>query len=1349
MKLKGLSATLVADGSVILADEETGVTVYTIPAPYMYDAAGEYSGAVQYALTQKNSKYTLTVTADADWINSEGRAFPVTVDPTIGTGTSQVNVYISSASPSSSFSGNTTYAGIDASGNNYISLNKITQFTSLPENVVITEAHMIFSGLYAGTGDFPLYLSRVTTNWDDTVTYNDYTDGSLSISGTVTDYVWAPGATTYSFDITTLLQGWIDQSIPNYGVAIYAPSGTANSCRASLYISSTTTIPHLEVTYRDTKGLEDYYSYRAASADGAGTGYVNLFNGQLTFLHDSLSTTDSLMPYTFGLTYNGAWAGATFGSDTGYGFKLYTDEIIQRITLPTAGTTGTQTYYVWSDGDGTEHYFSEQTYLKGNVSVSGYCDEDGLKLYLSEDNGCFTITDDVGNVKHFNANGKMDYIQDANGNRRNFEYDNNKLVRITLTPNNYGSTIHQLKFTYNSNGKMGTAINEQTGLSAAFAYANGLLMQITYTYSSGSTYTVKYEYDSNNRLVAAKDLKTGQAVGFTYSTAGAVTKITEYGNTTNTSLGVAGQSVGITYAQGRTICRTSGKNDVYGDTDDVSTIYNFDSTGKVASAYTTDNSLTVYGSSSYTYSSENLVKTENSLTSVMSVGGMSANLLKNPGLDGTVNGKPSGWQTYGNVFIPNISGTENKCVRMTIPHTTSSSATYTTATLKQSFSVIAGTYSLSAYINVANLSNTAHVRLVVYNNSETVVAASPYLESHSINAYSTRFEKLSLTFDVTSDCSTASWYVGVELAFKEGAATTASSIIDVDSIMLEKFNAAGAYSSLSDGGFENTVSGWTKSYGTISTTGWLGAGSKEMKLTGSPTSRAYAKNVITLDTSCMDDIEEVEMTEPLVYVLSGFAMASSVPTAYPAHNQDNTAQTPTFALKAVINYYNTSFKSIYYIPFNDNVSTVQFVSGAIASEPDENGYCHHVTSIEIYCCYEYNANIAYFDNISLIKDSNCITTYTYNSMGYATGSATSDGNSSAYTYGSNQVDVTGITTDIGSEYGIQYDNKHRVTSFVDSNGSGNYRVSYTYDGYGNVVATNTQDLAANGKSMLTGSTYATDATNANYFGALLTETDENGGTARYFYNSKGQLAGVCDALGNGIIYEYDAYGNLNYAIQAVYSTSSSSLQREVQQIKYEYNDDLTLNSAESDMTFRAGFDYDAYDNLTRISVGNCSITYVYNANNGKLNKQTYSNGDSVSYRYDAVDRVIAICYNGSTTATYSYTYNANGRVAEHTDLKSGLQYHYAYDTSGRLVEVTARKQSTNALQYTQKTNYDAYGRISAIYNYYFNAAVDPLVYTEYTYDAAGNIYSITYGGIGKAYYYSYDALWQAICQIAG
>ena len=75
-----LTPHLTEMGSIELRGKEDEA-VFVIPAGIMFDAEGESSRAVHYDVEPNGEgKYTLTVTADAEWMNAPERAFPVTID---------------------------------------------------------------------------------------------------------------------------------------------------------------------------------------------------------------------------------------------------------------------------------------------------------------------------------------------------------------------------------------------------------------------------------------------------------------------------------------------------------------------------------------------------------------------------------------------------------------------------------------------------------------------------------------------------------------------------------------------------------------------------------------------------------------------------------------------------------------------------------------------------------------------------------------------------------------------------------------------------------------------------------------------------------------------------------------------------------------------------------------------------------------------------------------------------------------------------------------------------------------------------------------------------------------------
>ena len=155
--------TLERDGEgLVLRDGEQDV--FTLPAPYMTDADGARSSSVHYSFERRDGGYTLTVTADSEWINAEERAFPVTVDPTVST--------------SSSGSDNTDkdywlLGHFNEYGTfyNYIKFNEIPD---VPYNNRKVAAY-IYIGVSSNSSkstvnEFNLFIQRALPNWREQIT---------------------------------------------------------------------------------------------------------------------------------------------------------------------------------------------------------------------------------------------------------------------------------------------------------------------------------------------------------------------------------------------------------------------------------------------------------------------------------------------------------------------------------------------------------------------------------------------------------------------------------------------------------------------------------------------------------------------------------------------------------------------------------------------------------------------------------------------------------------------------------------------------------------------------------------------------------------------------------------------------------------------------------------------------------------------------------------------------------------------------------------------------------------------------------------------------------------------------
>ena len=226
----------------------------------------------------------------------------------------------------------------------------------------------------------------------------------------------------------------------------------------------------------------------------------------------------------------------------------------------------------------------------------------------------------------------------------------------------------------------------------------------------------------------------------------------------------------------------------------------------------------------------------------------------------------------------------------------------------------------------------------------------------------------------------------------------------------------------------------------------------------------------------------------------------------------------------------------------------------------------------------------------------------------------------------------------------------------------------------------------------------------------------------------------------------------------------------------------------------------AYLTKQSILVGtqNVTTTYAYNFTNGLLTSETDPNGETISYKYDALGRLTLITYpavggvaatksyaysdanniltvtdedghvtqqffdglarltkveiwNGSSLySTQTYTYNWLNEVATNTTA-AGDTYTYSYDSVGRLTEVMNPDTTYTTTSYNDVTNqktvtdenghqtvysYDWNNRLTSVEQY--NAS-STYYLTSCSYDTSGNLLSVT-DAKGQVTSYQYDNL---------
>ena len=266
----------------------------------------------------------------------------------------------------------------------------------------------------------------------------------------------------------------------------------------------------------------------------------------------------------------------------------------------------------------------------------------------------------------------------------------------------------------------------------------------------------------------------------------------------------------------------------------------------------------------------------------------------------------------------------------------------------------------------------------------------------------------------------------------------------------------------------------------------------------------------------------------------------------------------------------------------------------------------------------------------------------------------------------------------------------------------------------------------------------TSATYTDDKNFVSTMTDQRGNATTYNYDqNKGTLTSVTDAKNNTTSYVYNTNTN---ALQSVTSGGMTN--------SYTYsNDRLTEISVNGGTRYK--FLYDAFGRTTKTQVGN-GTTYVdlstleYN-DKGLLSKQTYGNGDYITFGYDNLDRLTTKSYNGSSIDKAKYFYGADGNIARTIDYSTNTNTKYVYDLAGRLVSTRDYTNGTSEhlglksfveYTYADKTNY-----LTGIKH--FNALGTQNIGYRYGNMSNGEmpdvIYGVTWNGTEKVNY-TYDSL---------
>ena len=346
---------------------------------------------------------------------------------------------------------------------------------------------------------------RTLLRWEksetDGVTYNVYRSTTpyfvpcdeLRVAEGITDTSWYDPYVDFDdpFDITFYYKITASKVFPESGTD--APRESLPSNEEQVTVASKDEIEKY-------LGLQNYWSYSGFST-GSGTGYVNVANGNMSYITTDIVVSDPFFATVMRRTFNSL---ATTKTPMGYSW----DFSFNTCLLREENGAGTATAMILKDGDGSFHYF-EAINQESFKSAKGTFMELLTPTQLHQlgiDKNEYQIKRKDNIVYHFDAESlKLTSFSDSNGNELKFSYDlRGNLVSVENTVG------EKVELAYRVLGETPDD-PDYTPENADYVYVNwhpDLLDTVTWT--EGGTddpvsITYHYEYnDNNDKLERAK-----------------------------------------------------------------------------------------------------------------------------------------------------------------------------------------------------------------------------------------------------------------------------------------------------------------------------------------------------------------------------------------------------------------------------------------------------------------------------------------------------------------------------------------------------------------------------------------------------------------------------------------------------------------------------------------------------------------------------------------------------------------------------------------------------------------------------------------------------------------------------
>ncbi len=1278
-KAKGYSVSL-EDKTVIFTEEKTG-EVFTFSAPVVYDA--NRNSTEDYTLSisnQKNNKFTLTLSVSRDWLDSEERVYPVTVDPIASTDYDESGhweIYVHEAVPNSNqyYGYEHTKVGISQGGYRTRTFFKFDNHPVLQTNDRLVRAYLqlhTYSGYENNYGEnTKVGVYEMTTDWDNNETWNSIfgNDTNNGYDPTCIDYKTITSAGTYIFDITPVARKWyaLSNFKFNKGVMLKLVDETNYHSNRQVHFVSTdyayptaNTYPWGFFEYRNTNGIEDYYTYQSASLR-SGTAYINNYTGQASFVHNIASYSDNFATASLDATYNSSREANTTVLGSGWSLNIFA-KIEENI--PEGETDPDSVYtYKLTDGDGTEHYFYQD-------KNGAWVDEDGLGMTLDYAKKTITFKDKT--TYEFYANG---YLWKTTKPNKHYVTINENQTSISVD----GVSVITLNYDSTGEGrKLVSVVDKYNRTQETYGYQDGKLTSITYY--DGTKTEFKYVHFVIYTSVMYEPLTSGDNIAEIYHPdveghrdyidieyslvegAYRVKSMFQCSEGTTEKHGISS----VVYDQNQT---------KFTYTDGSYAVCQFDDFGRTSSCYDSFGNV-----STGRYNAEDGIK-KNKLAQSSGFFNPSFSYIT----DGSFSKKLESYSVSGSAEIVDIDAP----IAYRAAKMSASNSYISTVPLSHTSG---GSYTVSAYVKVDSITEVGAGIQVITSSGRTI--SSDMVTGATDSASDGGFRRVTATVSLSSGETVSS----VRAGLFSGSGTVYITGLTMVSGRYASDNNLIANSSFETSGYEKLEDA------SVFSTDEKHSGSRSIKIGPSVAGEGQTKTYISKDGTTSGNAGDV-------ISFGGWAKANALPKC------EATEANPKRYFEIIIYFQKESDGEWISAEggtayFNQGVNTWQFASSTVKAPED-------YINISVECYYFNQTNVGYFDDVFLIKSHQ--NTYTYDSNGNLTSSVDAANQASSFNFDSNS-NLKSMIDPTGLNYTYEYDDKGNLTKATSSSGQ---VITITYDPYGK--STPIQTVTSNGSGSMK------IITSADYTdGGRKTEsnTDQRGKTTSYDYDGKDRVSKVTNPDNSTVTYTYDDY-----------TDRMTSVSSEGASVSYEYNTNGSLYSI-TQGGYSYTFSYDELGRTTNVKVAETTLVENAYDSRGNVSRVIYGNGNEAYYTYDDRDQVKNVQTIGDTWQTVHYDYDSKGNVIEKTvsNDKETLNYNYLYDILGRITsyygnghEVSIKYDEKNrTVAFTNKVGNQAY---TTEYSYNSKSGLientksssgNSVFEKTYTYDELGRIEKYLY-----------------------